>query len=204
MSAGWKKNTRSGKRSRRIVRRRETYPSVGAVMLRIQRDEDLAVGRRDDRGVAERQVDAAAGDADVVDDHLDLVGRDRLADHRLDLGVAAPRSPRCACRRGSARAGGTARRRRWGRSPCRAAGRCRATAPPARRSRRRRSARWSSAQASARAIGALEALEVAVEALVDGPDPAAVGRPGVRAGAGAPRPGAGSCTIVGTTVRERK
>ena len=60
---------------------------------------------------------------------LDLVGRDRLADHRLDLRETALRSPRCGCRRGSGRAGGTARRRRWGRSPCRAAGRCRATPP---------------------------------------------------------------------------
>ena len=62
-------------------------------------------------------------------------GGDDLADHRLDLGEAALRSPRCACRPGSARAGGTGRRRRSGRSPCRAAERCSATARPAPRTR---------------------------------------------------------------------
>ena len=88
MSAGWKKKVRSGKRARRMVR---SFARVGGgrPVLRLERDQDLAVGRRHERRVAEGQVDAAGGEADVVEDGVDLVGRDRLADHVLDLGEAA-------------------------------------------------------------------------------------------------------------------
>src|SRR5438445_6569181 len=55
-------------------------------MIFLEGDEDLAVGGRDLRAVAERQVDAAVGDADVVEHGLDLARRNPLAEELLDLG----------------------------------------------------------------------------------------------------------------------
>ena len=46
----------------------------------LERHEDLAVQRPDGAGVAVREVDAAVGYAQVVEDRLELGGRDELAD----------------------------------------------------------------------------------------------------------------------------
>ena len=65
-----------------------------------------------------REVDAAVGQADVVDDARELVGRDRLPRIAcFDLIANSRRSPRSACRPARARAAGTARRPPPGRSP---------------------------------------------------------------------------------------
>jgi hypothetical protein len=54
-------------------------------MVGLERDEHLPVRGRNQRALAERQVDAAVGHADVVDQRDDLVGRDDAADRLLDL-----------------------------------------------------------------------------------------------------------------------
>ena len=54
-------------------------------MRRFQRDQDLAVHRADRGRIAQGNVDAAVGQADVVEQHIDLVLADGLADLRLDL-----------------------------------------------------------------------------------------------------------------------
>ena len=51
----------------------------------LQGDEDLAVRRRDERTLAQGEVQTAVGDADVVEEVLDLVGRNHLPDRVLDL-----------------------------------------------------------------------------------------------------------------------
>jgi hypothetical protein len=61
----------------------------GRPVLRLERDQDVAVGSRHERRVAEGQVDAASRQADVVEHGVDLVGRDDLPDHVLDVGEAA-------------------------------------------------------------------------------------------------------------------
>ena len=72
MSAGWKKNSMPGKRfgSSRAQQRHEL---VGRPVALAQRQQDLAVERADRAGVAVRQVDAAVGHAEVVEDGLELV-----------------------------------------------------------------------------------------------------------------------------------
>jgi len=55
----------------------------GRVVLLLELDHHLAVGRRDHRRVADREVDAAHRQADVVDDRLQLV----LGDHSPDDGL---------------------------------------------------------------------------------------------------------------------
>ena len=145
-----------------------------AVALRIEGDENLPVGRRDDRRVAERQVHSAPRDTDVVDDHLDLVGRDGLADHRFDLGVARFRLL-------DAGSGGRAdvqaelsgvdrgeevhtQQREQGERGEREPHECADDEPPVVQPPVERAG-----------IGGLEPLEAAVEALVKGPEPAARG-----------------------------
>ena len=72
------------------------------MLFLVQRDQDLAVGAGDGRDVALRDGRPAVRDADVVDQHVDLVGRNDVADLAFDRGEA---------RLGllDARAGGTAR-----------------------------------------------------------------------------------------------
>ena len=70
----------------------------GRAMRRVERDHDLAVGGPDRHVVAERQVDGIRH-ADVVGDHVELVGRNHLADVVLDalevvFGLFDPRSGR--------------------------------------------------------------------------------------------------------------
>ncbi len=52
----------------------------------LERDLDLAIGVGDGGGGAEGEIDAAVGQADVVEDELDLRGRDQGADLALDGG----------------------------------------------------------------------------------------------------------------------
>ena len=84
MSAGWKKNSMPGKRFGSSARSSVTNSSVGRCPS-LQRQQDLAVERADGAGVAVREVDAAVRHAEVVEDGLELVRRDQLADRRLDL-----------------------------------------------------------------------------------------------------------------------
>ena len=58
-------------------------------MFWLQGDQDVPVGGRHERRVAEGQVDAPGGKADVVQHGVDLVGGDGLADHVFDIGEAA-------------------------------------------------------------------------------------------------------------------
>ena len=58
-------------------------------MAGLERDEHFAVERADGGGVGEGEVDAADGQADVVEHEVEFVGRDDLADDVLDLGKAA-------------------------------------------------------------------------------------------------------------------
>src|SRR5439155_24445887 len=46
----------------------------GGPVVRLQRDEDVRVGRPDDAGCAVHPVDGAVGESDVVEDHVQLVG----------------------------------------------------------------------------------------------------------------------------------
>ena len=89
MSAGWKKNSMPGKRFGSSARSSVTNSSVGPMAF-AQRQQDLAVERADRAGVAVREVDAAVRHAEVVEDRLELVGRDELADRRFDV-VGEPR-----------------------------------------------------------------------------------------------------------------
>ena len=107
--------------------------AAGRAVAFLQRDQDFRVERADDAGIAVGQVDAAIGQADIVEDRLQFVGRDGLA-----AGTGRPRRrgarfPRRACRWRRACAAGSRSRRRWERNPARArrSGR-------ARRDRRRR------------------------------------------------------------------
>ena len=56
-----------------------------AVFL-LQRNQDVAIGGADRRGVAKRQVGAAEGNPDVVDDRVDFALRNGLPDFVLDRG----------------------------------------------------------------------------------------------------------------------
>ena len=49
-------------------------------MARVQRDVDLAIGRRDHRRIAQRQVDGTDGDAKNVDDRAQFLRWDFVAD----------------------------------------------------------------------------------------------------------------------------
>ena len=73
----------------------------GRPVVGLQGDEDLAVGGRHQRCIAEGEVDAAGRQTDVVDHAIDLVGGDRLANDVLDLGETARRFFE-ACAGGSA------------------------------------------------------------------------------------------------------
>ena len=56
------------------------------MVLLVEGDEDFPVGRRNLRAVAQGQVDAAVGDADVVQHRGDFVRRDLLAEELGDVG----------------------------------------------------------------------------------------------------------------------
>ena len=69
----------------------------GGMVILLEIDENLPVGRRNLRAVAQRHVDAAIGNADVVEHHFNFVGRNLRAKERLDfgeifLGLFQPRS----------------------------------------------------------------------------------------------------------------
>ena len=54
-------------------------------VLFLERDQDLAVHRADRRGIAQRDVNAAIWQADIVENDIDLIVADDLADGRFDL-----------------------------------------------------------------------------------------------------------------------
>ena len=58
-------------------------------MLLLQRDQNFAVHRTDGGRVAQRDIDAAIGQADVVEDDVDLILADDLADRAFDFGEIA-------------------------------------------------------------------------------------------------------------------
>ena len=122
MSAGWKKNVQLREAAGQLA------PQIGDVrgrgrMLLVQRDQDLAIHRADRRGVAQRDIDAAIGQADVVEDHVDLVVADDVADGALDLREIVLRLLDPGAWQVRGRAGASVRRRFAGRNPCRAADR---------------------------------------------------------------------------------
>ena len=89
MSDGMKENCTPGKR------RASSMPQVvdvlrGRLVVLGERDQHVGVLRADRRRVAVRQIQAAVGQPDVVDDALDLRLRDDVADGRVD-GVAQRR-----------------------------------------------------------------------------------------------------------------
>ena len=59
--------------------------AVGRVLF-VEGNEDFAVHRADGGGIAQGDVDAAVGQADVVENDVDLVVADDLADGGFDLG----------------------------------------------------------------------------------------------------------------------
>ena len=100
MSAGWKKNCSSRKALRQFAAQVGDVRGRRRVML-LQRNQDFAVHRADGRRIAQRDVDAAIGQADIVEDDVDLVVADDLADRRFDPGeivlrLLDPRSRRGA------------------------------------------------------------------------------------------------------------
>ena len=60
-------------------------------MLLLERDKNLAIHRADGGRIAERDVDAAIREADVVENDVDLVFADDLPDRMFDLGEIALR-----------------------------------------------------------------------------------------------------------------
>src|ERR1017187_8519623 len=58
----------------------------GAVLFGSERNQDVAVGDAERRAVSEGEIETAGGDADVVDDVLDFLGRHHLADFVFDGG----------------------------------------------------------------------------------------------------------------------
>ena len=125
MSAGWKKNSMPGKCLGQFLAQLGDVTRRRAMVLLVERAEDFHVGGADGAVVGVGRVDAAVGQADVVDDRADLLRRDLRADELLDLigGVGRFLDARGRC--GCACAGGTARRPRSGRNP----GRWSAAAP---------------------------------------------------------------------------
>ena len=67
MSAGRKEKSTPGNCSRNFKRKSWTYSSVGRWSC-VQRDQNVGIGGAGRRGVAVRKIDAAVGQADVVDD----------------------------------------------------------------------------------------------------------------------------------------
>ena len=70
----------------------------GGTMILGKLGEDIGVAGANRRGIAVGKIDAAVGQADIVD-HADQFGRRNLAaDDRFRRGRRARRFPRCACR----------------------------------------------------------------------------------------------------------
>ena len=69
---------------------------VGGAMLLVETDKNIGVGRADGSGRAVREIDSAVRQADVVDDAVDLLLRDLLADAGFDV-VAKARSVLDTC-----------------------------------------------------------------------------------------------------------
>ncbi len=105
ISAGWKKKVKVGKFA---LQARADFADIiggGAVLAGVQRNQDFAVEGADGGGVAERDVEAAVGQADVVENVGQLGGRNHLADGIFHLreycSVSSMRVPAGArtCRR---------------------------------------------------------------------------------------------------------
>ena len=76
MSAGWKKKVSVGKLAIQPAAQLADVVPGGAVLAGPQRDQDLAVERADGGAVAEGDVEAAVGQADVVENIGQLVRRE--------------------------------------------------------------------------------------------------------------------------------
>ena len=195
MLAASKKNTTSGNFSCRRLRSRSVYSAVepcssGFSEIRMSPSPDA-----DGRVVAERQVEAAVGDADVVDDGVDLARRNHLPDLALDIREDLSRSSRCACRRAPARAAASGRNPPWGRNRCRSS--AARHSDPATNSAEARQHRAAVIQAPVqqRRVGRPHQLEAPVEEVVRAPDEAlAAGRFAVLARARRASPPAAACS----------
>ena len=169
-----RRTSSSGNRSRRILRSRATYAGVGACFSGLSATRISPSAADSDRGVAEGQVDAAAGNADVVDH--------RRRSRRPGSSRGSPPRPRRTERSVSSMrvpAGARTCRRSC---PASTVGKKSIPSSGNRPSESRRPGRRSTptttravpqrTTSSSAAVDAREALEAAVEALVHGPDPA--------------------------------
>ncbi len=85
MSAGWKKNVSSGKLLGQLAAKIGHVRCCWCVLF-VERDQDFAVHRTDRRRVAQRDVNAAVRQTDVVQDDVDLVITDEPPDRAFDPG----------------------------------------------------------------------------------------------------------------------
>ena len=153
MLAASKKNATSGNFSCRRLRRRSMYSAVGPCSS-ASSEIRMSPSPAPDRGaVAEGQVEAAVGKADVVDDGVDLARRNHLPDLVFDRGEDDSRSPRCACPRARARAAASGRNPPWGRNRGRSSGPGTASRRRKPRSRPAPAPRWSRHQSQQRRVG---------------------------------------------------
>lgn len=79
MSEGWVKKTQSGNSVEALAQGADVVPSR-AVFFGVESDEDFAVGGADGGGVAEGEVHAAGGQADVIEDGDEFIGGNHFAD----------------------------------------------------------------------------------------------------------------------------
>ena len=73
----------------------------GRRVVLFQRDENFSVHRSDRRRIAQRDIDAAIGQADIVEHRIDLIVAHDFADRAFDLGELALGFLNPGCRRGT-------------------------------------------------------------------------------------------------------
>ena len=83
MSAGQEREGRAGKFLRQQGAQL-AHEVLGRPMVFLEADQGVAVRRSDRAGVLVGHVDAGERQADIVDDIVELIGRDGLADRLLD------------------------------------------------------------------------------------------------------------------------
>ena len=87
MLAASKKNTMSGNLVLQALAQTVGVVGGGTVLLAFERNQNVAVAHADGRAVAERQVEAAVGNADVVDNGVDLARAESPA--RISSSISA-------------------------------------------------------------------------------------------------------------------
>ena len=166
MSAGWKKNCSCAKRCGQLAAQIGDESRRRRVLL-LQGDQDLAIHRAHGGGIAQGDVDAAVGQADVVEHDVDLVVADDMPNLRLRRRRNMPASSRGAFRAARARAGASGRHRPAGRNPGPAAGTEQGTADHQNDERRNGRHRLRQRPGQRIAILLAERLEASFEAVMD-------------------------------------